>query len=244
MCTLSVIASPGRDALRLMMNRDERRLRPVAQPPVPRITPIGTVVWPTDPVSGGSWIATNDAGLTLAVMNVNGARTPVDTPSRGTLVPLLASCRSIDELTARWLTLDTAVFAPFRLIAVTLRTLAVFEGGVRDPDVTPVGRAHVFSSSSLGDDLVAGPRRQLLADLLRREADPWMAQTRFHQHAWPDRRHLSVMMSRADACTVSCTEVVLASEAAIMTYRPVLDGWPAVATTRRMPVAAQVEYAA
>lgn len=244
MCTLSVIASPGRDALRLMMNRDERRLRPVAQPPVPRTSPGGTAIWPTDPVSGGSWIAANDAGLTLAVMNVNGARTPVDTPSRGTLVPLLASCRSIGDLVARWRTLDTTVFAPFRLVALTLRTLAVFERGVPDPDITPVGRAHVFSSSSLGDDLVAGPRGRLLADLLRREPDPWTAQTRFHQHAWPDRRHLSVMMSRTDACTVSCTEVVLASESAVMTYRPVLDGWPAGATTRRMPLARKVEYAA
>jgi hypothetical protein len=61
MCTVSLVASPDGSTLRLLMNRDERRLRPIAQPPTVRQTGLGQAVWPADPVSGGSWIAASSS---------------------------------------------------------------------------------------------------------------------------------------------------------------------------------------
>ncbi|MDH4063084.1 MAG: NRDE family protein [Acidobacteriota bacterium] len=244
MCTVSVVATPDRSLVRLLVNRDERRLRPMAQPLLLHRTVTGTALWPIDPVSGGSWIAANDAGLALALLNMNGRRPARGAPSRGAIVPRLAACRSLDEAVAHWRSFDTTGFVPFRLVVVERGAVAVFESGVPDPVCLPQARCHVFSSSSLGDDLVDGPRRALLEELLGHEPDAWVAQTRFHQHAWPDRRHLSVMMSRVDACTASITELVLSSEDCVMTYRPVVDGWPAGATTRRIPVATRHACAA
>jgi hypothetical protein len=148
----------------------------------------------------------------------------------------MIAARSLDEVAACWSGLDAAMFAPFTLVAVSLDGIAVFDSGTGAFSLTPRARAHVFSSSSLGDDLVDGPRRALLAELLRTEPEPWAAQARFHQHAWPDRRHLSVMMSRVNACTVSCTEITMSRTALTMTYRPIVDGWPAGVTVRHLPI--------
>jgi hypothetical protein len=74
----------------------------------------------------------------------------------------------------------------------------------------------------------------LFDELLARESDPWRAQDRLHQHCWPDRRHVSVLMSRATACTVSRTVVVIADEATTMSYAPVIDGWIGPVTEARL----------
>jgi hypothetical protein len=237
MCTVSLVASPDGSALRLLMNRDERRLRPVAQPPTVHQTGRGQAVWPTDPVSGGSWIAATDTGFALVVMNIDGHRRSPELLSRGTLIPLLSACRSVDEVVDRWTALDVSAFAPFRLLAITRQALAVCSSVQRTASVSRIGRAHLFASSSLGDAMAEPMRRELFAQLLRTEADPFAAQSRLHQHAWPDRRHLSVMMSRVDACTVSQTEVLLSGSAVSLMYRPVMDGWPTVETRRVLSAA-------
>lgn len=244
MCTCSVVSSFDGSAVRLLFNRDERRLRPAAWPPTVQAVGDGHALWPTDPVSTGTWIAANDRGLVFAVMNTDGHRTAPDTPSRGTLIPAMADASSISDAVLRWRALDTAAFAPFRLVVASRREVAVLTRGCVEPAIRPLGRAHLFSSSSLGDARVEAPRRGLLVQLLRTEPDPWMAQTRFHQHAWPDRRHLSVMMSRTDACTVSCTEVIVTSGSVVMHYRPVVDGWPVSAVTRSLSVRRLDERAA
>ncbi len=74
MCTLTVIplASSG---VQLAFNRDESRA--AGLPPRARRFGHRTAVLPTDPASGGTWLAVNDAGLALAVLNVN----PLSWPS-------------------------------------------------------------------------------------------------------------------------------------------------------------------
>jgi hypothetical protein len=236
MCTISIVQSPDGGAIRLLMNRDERRLRPAAHPPAIHQTGTGQAVWPTDPEGGGTWIKATDAGLALTVMNMHGSRRPPQLLSRGLLIPYLAGARSMNELLQRWDGLDAAAFAPFRLVAVTSDRLAVCASTDRKPILSRVGRAHVFASSALGDAEAESARGELLARMLRTEGDPWAAQTRFHQHAWSDRRHQSVMMSRVEACTVSQTEVVLTATAVSLTYRPVVDGWPLTTTERALAV--------
>jgi hypothetical protein len=46
----------------------------------------------------------------------------------------------------------------------------------------------------------------------------------FHCHRWADRPHLSVNMSRADACTVSRTVVSLGAGRVSMTYHAFAEG--------------------
>jgi hypothetical protein len=241
MCTLSVVPSRDGASLRLLMNRDERRLRSAAWPPVAAaIDGIG-VLRPIDPPSGGTWIAASEAGLALALLNASGPPGSAEGRSRGTVIPALTSSATLDELEARWSTLDLTGVAPFTLVAATMNRLVTFQHLRTAAPVHLCTHApFVATSSSLGDDLVRGPRQTLFAQLLTNAVDPWAAQSRFHQHTWPDRRHLSVLMSRPDACTVSRTEVILTAGRIDMRYAAIVDGWPAAVspspsslTTRR-----------
>ena len=245
MCTLSVVTSADGEVVRLLMNRDERRLRPVASPPAVHRAGEGLAIWPRDPVSDGTWIAATEAGLALAVLNVDG-QCAAARLSRGLIIPRLAVCRSIDHVIEAWSGLDMSAFSAFRLLALTREALAIADSSSRTVQVTSLGQgeAHLMASSSLGDALVEPPRRALFAELLRTESDPRAAQTRLHQHAWPDRRHLSVMMNRVDACTVSQTEVLLTRDAVSLGYRPIVDGWPMAETRRWMHLAAVESRAA
>jgi hypothetical protein len=226
MCTISIATSRDGGAVRLLMNRDERRLRPIARPPAVHSTTTGSGVWPVDPSSGGTWVAATDAGLALAVLNVDGHRRTSSLLSRGLVIPMLAGCRSVAEVVERWSTLDTSVFAPFRLLAVSRDLVAECSPFTDAPAIGPLRRAQLFASSSLGDAEVEPLRAALFGRILMQDRDPWLAQTRLHQHAWPDRRDVSVMMSRVDACTVSQTEILLSRDEASLTYRPVVEGWP------------------
>ena len=162
----------------------------------------------------------------FALLNLTGERRASAGPSRGSIIPALACSRDLDAVGERWSTLETASYAPFRLIVATVTEVSVFTRSARLPHRVPLATS-LYCSSSLGDDTVTEPRRSLFAGLLATSSDPWHAQDRLHQHAWPDRRHLSVLMSRTDAATVSRTEVVLDAERVSMRYAAVIDGWPA-----------------
>lgn len=244
MCTLSVASALDGSAVRVLMNRDERRLRPVARPPAHHRLEGATAIWPVDPMSGGTWIGATDQGLVLAVLNVDAQRRSDWQLSRGLVVPRFAVCRTLDEVEAEWQVIDRTAFAAFRLVAVSragARVYCSISGTVtRHHAGTPL----LLASSSLGDDRVEPLRASLFEGLLRREPDPWAAQSRLHAHAWPDRRHLSVMMTRTDAATVSRTEVIVADRQISLVYRPVVEGWPAVPTALTLPIRALAAWAA
>lgn len=228
MCTVSAVHSPDYASLRVVINRDERRLRMAARPPA-RVEKHGTqAVWPVDQEAGGTWVAASEHGLAFVLINVTpsapGSRRADTGISRGAVIPSLIGGVDISDVErrfaagpARW------PCSPFKLLVASLdRILVLSRDGAAD-----VSAPYILSSSSLGDARVEQPRRQLFEHLLATSDHAWRAQDRLHQHAWPDRRDISVMMSRADACTVSRTEILLTHGATEMKYVTIRDGWPA-----------------
>ncbi|PWT90672.1 MAG: hypothetical protein C5B56_05030, partial [Proteobacteria bacterium] len=67
MCTVSWVHQP--DGYHLLCNRDEKRTRGVASGP--RLQRCGGVNYlaPMDPDFGGTWIATNEFGISLCLLN-------------------------------------------------------------------------------------------------------------------------------------------------------------------------------
>jgi hypothetical protein len=244
MCTVSVVPPAAGRGLRVIVNRDERRTRALAWAPRRTSRERVPVVWPTDAESLGTWIAASGSGLVWALLNLNrgGPLLPRAVRlSRGHIIPTLAGARSLDDACRLFRHLELEAFAPFRLLVANADERAVFawDGESAACEVGTLTHPELLSSSSLGDHLVERPRQELFSDLLTRYGDPWLAQDHLHQHAWPDRRHLSVLMSRAVARTVSRTVVVVDDERADMTYAPIVDGWigPVVSTTiERMAV--------
>lgn len=250
MCTVSIIPRPrtlypggGLTGFRLVCNRDEQRDRADADTPRWRDLQghAGRAIWPADGEAGGTWIAANQHGLTLCLLNRNPTPTPTlptaGLVSRGRIIPLLlqqvSSAATGSQIARITGDLDLDAFAPFRLIAVDPR---VAEAGfvheldwdrttfnVRTHAVAPV----CFASSGLGDERVTG-RLDLFESMVIGAGATPEAQDLFHGHSWADRPEISVMMSRRDARTVSMTHVDVEPGAAAggvsvrMQYRPVL----------------------
>jgi hypothetical protein len=210
MCTVTLV--PHAAGVRVMCNRDERRTRASAAPPARHRLGSRDAIYPRDPEGGGTWIGVNDAGLVLALLNVHDRpRDLLSEPrSRGIIVRGLVTCETLAEAVSAAAAIDLRRFAPFRLVLLQDRVVAVATtaGGKMAVSTLGVDVPLLFTSSGLGDARVAGPRQQLFDRLVVRGQGGWlMGQARFHRHQWPQRPDLSVRMERGDALTVSRTTV-------------------------------------
>lgn len=237
MCTVTIVplvrsadgdpVAPVARAFRMACNRDESRQRPPALPPEMRRFGPRRAILPIDPLGGGTWVAVNDAGLAMTLLNAHPPGTPDDAPrrrtgrSRGLIIPDLLDCDGVASAVERAASIAAADYPPFRLILVDETMLGdVYSDGravrrrVSDRSPHPV----MFASSGLGDELVDVPRRALFEEMFRNDAD-WVAtQYVYQRHSWPDRRHLSVCMSRPEARTVSMTVITVRPETVELQY--------------------------
>jgi hypothetical protein len=238
MCTVSFVAAA--DRLRVMCNRDERHTRPAAFPPVVTRSGGQLALLPLDPQGGGTWIAANAAGLVFAVLNGDGGAGGAGL-SRGRLILELLEAVSLDDAINRARPLCRREWPAHRLlVADRWRVLDLRVGlaglRVRANDLDgPV----MFTSSSLGDDVVAPPRQALFQELVVDARDPLDGQDAFHRHRWPDRPHVSVHMRRHDAATQSITTVDASTRAVRMSYESTTElvGLPAMLSIDRRPAA-------
>ena len=223
MCTLTLVPH-GEGRYRLAFNRDELTSRPAARPPQRLRFGGRTALLPIDPTSGGTWLAVNDAGLALALLNVNPSP-PAEGPargrrSRGTIIPALLGSPTLAASLAGAARLDPSDYSPFRLVVFGRGEVAeVRSDGERfDTRRARVAAPLLFTSSGLGDALVEGPRRRLFEEMLGPGGDIAARQDAFHHHSWPGRTHLSVCMRRDGARTVSHAVLDLNDTAAVLTY--------------------------
>src|SRR5213083_21809 len=100
MCTVTFM--PQRTGYCLAMNRDEKRTRPQGLSPAQRNIDGHRVIYPYEP-GGGTWIALNDKGVSLALINWYSVaqRVKKDTLSRGGVIPSVSTdiaANSIDAI--------------------------------------------------------------------------------------------------------------------------------------------------
>src|SRR5262249_32001241 len=115
--------------------------------------------------------------------------------------------------------LDVERFDPFELIVVTPSSAVGFAGGGALRRYA-TNRPLLFTSSSLGDELVEPPRRALFESMVTRANNPLEGQLRFQRHQWPLARHISVLMERPGAATVSRTTIDLTARGMRVHYEP------------------------
>ncbi|XAL99560.1 NRDE family protein [Phycisphaeraceae bacterium D3-23] len=213
-------------------SRDERHGRAPALPPEQRESAGGRAyLMPVDPVSDGTWVAANDAGLALTLLNYNPEDPPTGrTVSRGGVVTELAGCATLDEAVAGCRAIRAGEMMPFRLVLCDGERFAVWRSDASAAAIAPepLTGPVMFTSSGLGDHLVEPPRRELFdtwfSDDTEKHTDEQLA---FHRHRWPDRPQVSVAMSRDDARTVSYTTVDIAPGRVMMGYHPDRPDLPA-----------------
>lgn len=231
MCTLTAV--PNAAGVRVAFNRDELRSRPTALPPVIWRNANRTVIHPTDPASGGTWLAVTYSGLVLAILNVNG--NGVIGPSRVSRGTVIQAALSADSpwgaVNGVERGLELSAIAPFRLVVLSRDLVAdlVWDGQRAVISTQLLGRGPVmFTSSGLGDYLVEQVRRELFVAHFAIPSIKWTnAQDGFHRHRWTERPEMSVNMCRPDARTVSHAIVEIGRTAARFVYHPDAPDRPA-----------------
>jgi hypothetical protein len=221
MCTLSFLPVEG--GFHLLMNRDEQRSRPAAFPP--RLHPCGNLraIYPSEQ-GGGTWIGTNEAGLTAALINwYSRPRLSGQAAfSRGLIIPTLLSSESSAVASLLMRSLPLHHLDPFRLFLfeATTRTITFISSDGKHLEAVdlPWERRHWFSSGY--DEPEATRLRGLTCENSDKESDagtlPWLR--RLHRSHDPAEGPFSLCMHREDACTVSMTEVCLSKAKAELTY--------------------------
>jgi hypothetical protein len=234
-CTVSVV--PHDVGCRIVCNRDERRSRSTASPPTIYSVGRQRAVFPVDASSGGTWIAANDAGLVLALLNRSaGAVSQGDVAfrSRGHIVPALTRHSTLTSAIDAALALPPLEFQPFQIIGVQGSEFAILTSNRRRITIVAdsLHEPILCTSSSLGDTVVEGPRGALFQRLVRATPqERWRhGQYRFHRHWWTAKPELSVLMSRPDARTVSRTTVDVSGRVVMMRYEPLDDSSSLVPT--------------
>src|ERR1700755_498698 len=118
MCTVSFL--PTRHGFMLAMNRDEQVSRPRALAPRRHWTGTRASLFPSE-AGGGTWIGTNDAGLSLSLVYwyAKPQRDRALCVSRGIIIPHLLAAEILADIGVFLSDLPLAQINPFRLIAIS-----------------------------------------------------------------------------------------------------------------------------
>lgn len=231
MCTMSWFVSAN--GYELFFNRDESLKRGQAKPPTHQYRDDIAYLSPTDTDAGGTWIAVNQYGVTVCLLNhyqYEQIETYKDWVSRGEIVKqfsIISGPRSAADQFAQ-LSLDN--FRAFRMFVID-RTgqncLLVWDGHqprIENNVIPPK------SSSSVDAKHVKTQRRALFEDMGltdqkdRSEPDKMREKhLKFHTSHSPDPSKESVCMHRSDAKTVSLCHVRVAEPLIQLRYS---DGSP------------------
>jgi len=221
MCTVTFIARQR--GYCLGMNRDERLTRPEAFPTKFAKLNGRAVIGPSEP-SGGKWIAVNDRGVTFALLNWYSApaRVRAKAVSRGEVVHSVSAAVSSDSADAALAGLPLHRINPFRLIGIvpTPREIIEWRWNLRELTRAQLRwKMRQWISSGFDEPAAQRVRTKTFRQARRQRCTGslnWLR--RLHRSHSPEIGPFSTCMHRAEAATVSYTEVIVSSRQALMRY--------------------------
>lgn len=219
MCTISWLHDSS--SYQLLCNRDERNTRGVASAPEFHTHHGVRFIAPRDGDYGGAWIATNEFGLTLALLN--GPRQPEPAlRSRGFLVMDLASSATTKEVGARIGQADLEAFAGFQLVALQPgHPAALFEWDELELSASMDAEHRMpLTSSSFDPESVRASRQKEFQRLQTGRKLSAEILFEFHQSHGAEPSAYSTCMHRPDASTVSFTWVDVTEQDVRFFYSP------------------------
>jgi hypothetical protein len=223
MCSVSWMREGS--ILRVFMNRDERRTRAAEAPPAETLRDGVRRIAPADGEAGGTWIAVNEYGLVVLVVNgyLRDDCEPMDAPrSRGRLVHDVAAARTSGELRTRLEAHDLRRYRSFRMLGLhpdDTGLLATWD--TRSLDVVTDAEPYCpLLSSSHAASAVAAARLDAWSAstaATTRDVDALLAYHAGHAHGVSA---YSVCMHRDDAETRSFTRVDVENERVRLAWTP------------------------
>ena len=223
MCTVSWVHRPG--GYHLLANRDEKRTRGSALSPAIRECGGVRYVAPIDADFGGTWIAANEFGVSVCLLNGDAVAPHSCTApprSRGLLLRELAWETTGADCLLSLRQFDLGRYAPFVLLILEPDQPAILAEWNRERLIVDPAVAQMpLTSSSLDSP---GVRRHRLKEFARRtggaeRVDPALLYE-FHASHAPGRGAYSPCMHREDAETVSFSWVVVTCDEVRFLYSP------------------------
>jgi len=219
MCTVSWTHQPG--GYQLLCNRDEKRTRLPALGPDIRNFEGVSFLSPLDANHGGTWIAVNEFGLTVCLLNDRGV-IPMRSKSRGLIVMDLIHAGCSAETTERLTQLDLNQYSPFKIVALeTNAPPLLHHWNGTDISTTTHHGDPLLCSSSYDSDGVRAHRHQQFSRMTAMhggvDADVLFA---FHAMHGPRPDAYSPCMHRADAETVSFSWIHVQPNSVEFFYAP------------------------
>ena len=221
MCTVSFIARQR--GYLLGMNRDEKLARVAGLAPAWRTVNRVRVLGPSEP-GGGTWITLNENRVAFALINWYSipARVSQRPVSRGEVVNAVSPFNTAESATAALKQLPLARVNPFRLIGVFPARRDIFEW--RWDLKRLVCKKHRWQtqqwiSSGFDEPTAQRERTRTFHRALRQRSAgglDWLR--RLHRSHTPQAGPFSTCMHRADAATVSYTEITVTAGTVEMRY--------------------------
>ena len=221
MCTVTFIAR--QKGYCLGMNRDEKLTRPTGLPPKKKKINGRAVISPSEP-GGGTWIAVNDHGATLALINWYSitARVGGKAISRGEVVNSASAAISPDFADSALSGMPLNRINPFRLIGIYPLTGEIVEWRWNMKQLVRKNhpwKSQQWISSGFDEPTAQRVRGKTFQRAVRQHSagsQDWLR--RLHRSHAPKAGPFSTCMHRADAATVSYTEVTVSLSQARMRY--------------------------
>jgi hypothetical protein len=220
----SVTLWPHARGYRFAMNRDEQRSRPLGLPPAPRLVGNRHALCPSE-AGGGTWIGFNDAGAAFALVNWYSIAAPIPArpASRGIVVARLLGTADPDETAREIRRLPLESLRPFRVAGAFGRDHILVEwrwDGTQLAGIEHPWAPRQWLSSGLDE---SGAQRVRGETFEKWRAAPdagsaaWLR--RLHASHEPERGAFSLCVHRADAVTVSYTEIDWTQDTGTMRHR-------------------------
>lgn len=235
MCTLSYI--PHNDGFYVTHNRDEKISRGAQYAPQKTVTQRGTVLWPGDAYSGGTWIAAHSDGRVAALLN-GGLEAHHSQPpyrhSRGIIIAELLTQESTAAFMNSYALHDIEPFTLIVINACGTDTL-IWDGVRRHRGHHPPDMALLFSSVTLYNMSERTLRRIWFRNWLQLHPDPTAAEVmKFHTTAGKNAPHTALCMMRDnDLKTISITQINSTPHQMTMHYTDRITGDKTYLNTKR-----------
>ena len=212
MCTATWLMNP--DGYELFCNRDESRTRKTALPPSAQERNGVKFIAPRDGDFGGTWIAVNEVGLSLCLLNyypsINDQPLTISSRSRGLLLSSLIDSGSVAEAAARLRRTSLEIFRPFLMLVLALGNPVGQHAWDGRKLSSAKARLPVTTSSFDTANVIAA--RQAKFGELQGEA--------YHMSRDERGGAYSVCMTRDDAQTVSFSHIIVGPEEVEFEYKP------------------------
>ena len=215
MCTLTVVIDT--DGFLMAMNRDEKIARGAGLPPEIHEFDGTRAIYPSEG-NGSTWLATNEYGIALALLNWNDIAPhgrDAKKRSRGRVIPALSDSRSLADLHEVFGASNFTGMMPFRLVGVFPSEQEIWEWRWNSDQpgcVVHEWESRHWFSSSLSDER-AESLRGAACRTARDESDAgsmrWLRRLQASHAGGPGP--FSLCVHREDVRTLSYTEVMVSS---------------------------------